>query len=296
MEINMKKKAHYPPSKQPSNLLLDIKIKQLDKELKQIEEKISSRQVNKEEILQIYSVYQTFMNWESAPDFNIDIYTKSNDCNAWVSPRTKDNPVFILHVYHRTKAVCQNHYKALLFHEFTHIFDYTTLDSLFEENRANSIRTWYSEANAVVVSLMCLCGFQNIEENKHVGLGEVIGCCGKEITLDKYFSLMFNEIQMRVDANDYSHIIKPIQYYLGCLMFVKKYCTFSENDFIYLSKTDYLEANFDTNLTTISKIICNYDISPSALKKMLECDENFANTMVHKLMDGTGAALQSAQQ
>lgn len=257
----------------------------LEIQKKQLEAKLASLpKVDENEIIQIYDEFQRFMNWEGAPDIDIDIYTQRDNDNARVSPPTPENPKFTLHVYHRAKVLCQNNYKALLFHEFAHIFDCITLDPVLEENGAKKIRSWYSEANGVVIALMCLCNFKNIREKKCVNLDLKIGYCDKEITIDEYFSLKFNEIQRRVDSNNYENIIKPIQYYLGCWRFYSIYCTFSVENYSRLSKADYLRENFDVNITRISRLVRKYDLSPDALKNMLIYNDGFKKTIVHKII------------
>lgn len=268
----------YFRSKPPNKFLLDLKKKQLEAKVR----------IDKEEVSRLYTEFQSFMNWNSAPDFNIKIYKEDDGKLARVARPTDDSPKFVLNINDRAKAICQDSYKALLFHEFTHIHDCIFLDPYFAENGVEKIRGWYAEANAVVVELMCLCGFQNIEEKKRMDLSFKISYHDRLITLDEYFLLKFNGIKAKVDKNDYDGISKPIQYYFGCWRFYSEYCTFSEPDYIRLSKSDYFREHFGTCLSRMSRIIRKFDLSPEQLKIMDECSKKFVAMSARKIVEAQG--------
>lgn len=218
------------------------------------------------------------MNWDNAPELKINIYDKENDVYASIICPEKDDTCYVLQIYKGTKEKRRNDYKALLYHEFTHIYDCTTIKPVILKSA--NVFSWYTEAHAVVVSLMYLCGFENVEATKKVDITDNVNYRNKKISLDDYFKKTFNNISQRIENEDFE-IGKSIQYYFGCLRFYKDFCLFDSSYYIELLKANYFNELFGSYvITKIAGIIASNDYSPKALVNMKKHERSFLKILV----------------
>ena len=121
-------------------------------------------------------------------------------------------------------SVCENYFKSLLYHEFTHLCDLQEAKKLklptIELNGFSEIRAGYIEAKCLF----------NLFSNNSIRLTNEIKYLGSIASVEEIINDKFTE----TFKDDIIHQIKSMQYFLGCLICLNEYCK-------ELNKENYLK-------------------------------------------------------
>ena len=277
-----KKQTKYSPQKQKNPALRNfekaVKLK------KQKEDALI--ELKEAEVYQHYSDFQRFMRWENAPKFIIEPVLINEYHAQTKMPETIGDP-FIIELSPEVVRRQTDSYPAVLFHEFTHIFDDATIHEDAVQRGISRPTTWFTEAHATEVELMFLCGFSNATERKRIPFNTSIHFCNEEMCLEEFGEQKKVEYQNHLSrakqhlldgnhfeiANEYAQAIKRVQYYLGFLRFCKLHCEMDIDTWSRIIRTDFFVTELGTNILKIKNII---------LKKNI-CADDFANLYTYDI-------------
>lgn len=256
--------------------------------LKELEEKLRIKkqkekaliELKEAEVYQHYANFQLFMNWKNPPHFVIDPILVNKYHAETQMPVNAGDP-FILELSPTVIRMQRDSYAAVLYHEFTHIFDDSTIHKEVTDMGIQKPTTWYTEAHATEIELMFLCGFQNVSEHKRIPFDTVIRFCGNEMYLEEfgkqkkkeylnhlsYAKQWISNGTNRNATEEYAAAIKRLQYYFGFLRFCKLHCDIDADTWSRLIKTDFLVAELGANILKIKKV---------ALQRYI-CVDDFTN-------------------
>lgn len=192
-------------------------------------------------ILQCYEEYKIFMDLE--PDILPQIMPveesyqeETNGKNPWAYINEDEIGHSSINLYYNSK-LSQNRrdfIKAILYHEFTHIYDGILYKDKYNEDIFSGIMHTYSEYHAAQIELACKVGFRNIHSFR-------------KINLDKTY-VPYENITHKIEK-DYLHpfadalvfIDKPKDYYydLPCDEYYSNYKTFESKTMYYLGKRTF---------------------------------------------------------
>ena len=116
-------------------------------------------------IYNYYEEYKKFMNITEIPNIEIILNTENHptDSTAFVEI-TSD---ITLHIDSDVFTYNENYIRGILFHEFTHVYDYVRLKD--KENFKDILGTW-SEYHASQIELLANLGYANIESETKFNL------------------------------------------------------------------------------------------------------------------------------
>lgn len=278
-----KKQSTYIPKKQKNPALRNFE--EAAKLKKQKENALI--ELKETEIYQYYADFQRFIRWENPPDFVIEPILVNEYHAETKMPKTIGGP-FTIELSPTVVRRQRDSYPAVLFHEFTHIFDDATIHEEAIRRGISKPTTWYTEAHATEVELMFLCGFQNVSEYKRIPLDTVINFCGDEMCLEEFGNQKKNEYLNHLSSakqqlsnginrkttEEYAAAIKRLQYYFGFLRFCKLHCDIDVDTWRRLIQTDFLVAELGTNILKVKKIALERHISVDDFTNLQEYDRD----------------------
>lgn len=230
----------------------------------------------KSKIQFFYKQYKEFVLGVDMPELdnqNIQIVDFGNTIGepiARIIPPNNRNGKYILKIDYSLYFM-NNVLKSILFHEFTHILDYSSLFNNLDDQEA--LIKLYSEYHASQIQMKALLGFYNLEDNKNIMFKDMIYDVDKLVTVEKYFldkrneyitilnqSNLFNKDNLR--QNTYN-----LMYYLGNLSVIKNHCN------------EDLREILDINI-----FIGRYGVEMKKIIDILELYDDCFNTEEFKLM------------
>lgn len=121
-----------------------------------------------QKIKPIYSEYKNFIGNQKLPDFEIVPFSRLKTNNSTEASITFKDKKYILNIEQHVFTIKPKTTKSVLFHEFTHILDETTLlQQLRYEDRKTLLHA-YTEYHATQIEMMCACNFKNINDNRRL--------------------------------------------------------------------------------------------------------------------------------
>lgn len=216
-----------------------------------------------------YAEYQNFMCTSGMPEYGL-IYRRLNPSDK--AEEYYDCGMYMLNVYNGayTKKL-----KAILFHEFTHIYD----DELFikkhciSNNDNTKRKKWvYKEVHAEQIKTLCMLGFKTINDIPPIDHNTIIkGMRNKKITFHDYCIEYRDELNKKIDImkslqnggvfkmslGQCNQNINYILYYIGIISVYKKYCTYDIDNVMDLS---YVADYLGQDINRLLEIYCNNNI------------------------------------
>lgn len=227
--------------------------------------------IKESEIKAFFEDYQTFMDWNHPLDFVVEpFYAKREGRNCWatVIPPQEEGKPYVLEVDITASSIRKNDYKALLFHEFTHIYDDLTIHTRIRKNGVIKPGSWYTEAHATEIELMCASGIDSYASNERVNLSCLIPYYGREITLESFALQKEQEIKLRIADNDIPGAIKHLQYYIGFVRFVMYHCEPAEYDLVKQESDQLIISTFGEEARLIRDLLLRTSISSNAFNRI----------------------------
>lgn len=199
----------------------------------------------KEFVLECYKEYAKFMDIgnDVLPDIN-PISQNSNNKNNGKSPyayiddgEIGDNPINLYY----SQILCDCHktfQKAILFHEFTHIYDETIFWSIYDKKELSSIMATYSEYHAAQIELACKVGFRSIHSCYKINLSKTyVYAQNKKIKIEIDYihpvsdalTIVEQPSDSYINLDEYDYFLNykifeaKTMYYLGKKNFCQKY-------------------------------------------------------------------------
>lgn len=247
-------KKQFNKTKQFNNVIKKNKIKSIEKNIQILQLEI----IDEKYVSQCYYEYKLFMKWETSANHIIKPFdsekSKRNCAASVVYPKSYDEP-FTLEIDYKSAMDNRKEFKAILYHEFTHIYDYYELFLKIGSENYEISFSWYTEAHARMIELMCLLNYSYINEHKKIDLHSTLLYCNNEITLNKYMNIKYNNIFIELENGDIIKAIKRMQYYLGELNFIKNKCDNTSEIIKYYSHDDYLVLYFGKHIIDMRELI-----------------------------------------
>lgn len=181
------KNTNFQKPKQKSKFIEQMKLEAARKKL----HNLGMELIKEPEIKAYYTEFQKFMDWDYPLDFKIEAFSgKHEGRNSWatIQPPKRPGEPYILEVDITASSVRKNDYKSLLFHEFTHIYDDLTIHERVKKNGVENPGSWYTEAHATEIELMCSCGMEALNSTSKVYLADMIPYYGREISIAEFGS------------------------------------------------------------------------------------------------------------
>lgn len=268
---------NYVKQKKPNKVVEKFRVFQAQQKLHELGMEL----IKEPEIKLYYEEFQKFMKWEHPLDFKIEAFhAKREGRNSWATvqmPQRLGDP-YVLEVDITASKIRKNDYKSLLFHEFTHIYDELTIHENIKKQGVAKPGTWYTEAHATEVELMCSCGIDSYFDDRKVEVSSKIPYYSEEITIADFGSRKEKEIEYRIREKDYVGAIKHLQYYIGYLKFLEKHCNDSKSEidkgiiFIY--------TNFGLEALLIKDIIFKKVITVTNFNRI----NNLSRIVIHNVI------------
>lgn len=174
-------------------------------------------------ITNIYNEYFTFMGIEKTTNLSsifFDIEVASGTTAKFnINELLNDN--YILHINPSIRNYNETHIKAILFHEFTHLYDFFVINNKLSD--VNEIKTYlnsYSESNASNVELEILLKLPHKSQLYYNDLNISIPYLKDEITLANFLSEKFTGAicaLLSFEPNPIIHPVTQLCYYFGYL-------------------------------------------------------------------------------
>lgn len=155
--------------------------------------------VKEKDVYQYYSEFQIFMKWENPPDYKIEPII-TNKYHAETKMPSESGEPFIIEISPAVVAIQGDSYKATLYHEFTHIYDDSIIHQEVIQSGIPKTTTWYTEAHAIEIELMLLCGFESVSDRRKIPFDTTIHYCGAEISLIEFGNQKINEYLNHLSA------------------------------------------------------------------------------------------------
>ena len=184
----------------------------------------------------IYTAFESyckFMNMPlcSMPKFKINIFTMTANKNftvASVDFPSPNSPIIKLNLCKEMFVIRKDNATPLLFHEFTHIYDYwrTKSDRISQQSKIGAYA--FDEFHATIVQLMTGCGIDNYAAKTRLPLdlkfydgmysGTLLSYFRREIQREKKLNVEYTS------QNSCTNIIHQLFYYIGKNYFYENYC------------------------------------------------------------------------
>lgn len=272
----------YTPKSGMNPALKKLRIQQLEAQLHQIKKQNA---FNEPIIYQWFDEFQVFMDWQSKHGLALDPFdgNKGNQGSwATVFPPLEENAPFTLKIDIQASSMGDTKYKALLFHEFTHIFDREQKESKFTENEAIEAFSWYTESHAQETAIKQLLGFRTVKEKRTVSLGDKILWDNSNISLTELVEMEFEKVRVRINNFQYRKALRPLQYYSGVLHFIKNYTY--ENPLNYFH-SDYLKNGLGESVLDLFHLIVNIAWDDPPYLKLKKLDQEVTLLLATKIVE-----------
>lgn len=255
--------------------------------LKEEQRQLTLKAVKEPEVHRYYNDFQTFMNWKDPPAFEVCPIHTDNFHAETIAPTTSNSP-FTIELSPAVSRMQGNSYKAVLYHEFTHIFDDVTIHKEIIDAGLSKPASWYTEAHATEIELMYLCGFENAQSTNRIPFESTIYFSGAEITLAEFGEQKKREFKEHLSvakqkrsegqADDaranFAAAIKRVQYYFGFLRFVKFHCDVEIDLIRYLLDDNTFHNDLGLDVLKIRSLICKRNLSHENFQEMNEYSQN----------------------
>lgn len=205
--------------------------------------------VNKMYLIQkvksLYNEYKKFINCDLLPDYELHpfnfLINKNNIIENSMSAKVEfKNNTPILSIEENIFKIKPQTAEAILFHEFTHIWDETTyLQNLSYEERKFILHS-YTEYHATYIQMMRACNFNNIKDDKKLDENVTVYDDNKPQNIINYIKSLENDYLDTV-RNIIFKDFQPIDtlmliiyglYLQSKIDFFENYCSFNINQLI----------------------------------------------------------------
>jgi hypothetical protein len=277
----MPKKPLYQKPKRTSKIISDLKINSMKKKLHEFE----MDTIRENEVRTYYEEFQRFMNWSYPIDFKLEVFSgkrENRDDIARIILPTSANAPYILQVDIGAPLRLKEDYKSVLFHEFTHIYDDLTTHEMVRKSDLINPGSWYTEAHAIEIELLCSCKFLSINDAKKVALTEKFSYYNNAISILKFIENTHKAIQSQLDKEEYGAAIKRVQYYFGALRFVLKHCTFDDVELAKIKNDEYFSGHFSELIISIRNFVVKDCLSAGDFRAIRDISETIVGNLAHK--------------
>lgn len=185
-------------------------------------------------IAPFYEEYKDFMLFYNLPKFEVKPYNGTEKKSATTSISYSKNK-FVLSIEQHQFTLARGTIKSLLFHEFTHIYDYTTILPDLSYSERNELLHAYTEYHATQVEMMCACDFKKVNDIKRIDNEQIIynGNCPMNIIdylifeKQDYLETVKELVTQKCTIHDEIMVIVHSIYYQSKMDFFNKYCSFN---------------------------------------------------------------------
>lgn len=192
------------------------------------------RELNYSEIiLEYFQEYKKFMQVDFLPDFDTETFSffkPNNTTKASMSPPENETSKYKLAI--AKELVSQNSIqtKALLFHEFTHLYDHYKWTPTLYGEQGRKEGEFYSEVHASIIKLMTSFRFEDIDDTKDVCFKDEIYFRNKLVTLEIFMlehqcgiMELISSALTTPTEKIIERIVKHTMYYYGYLIFCNNF-------------------------------------------------------------------------
>lgn len=106
-------------------------------------------------VYKFYEEYKIFINSSTLPDITIEIIDNNEDAFAYFHMDDLEMQRYILYVKESLFDYNEKFVKSILFHEFTHLYDFLQYTELFSKEDTRLLMCYCSEYNASKIEFLC---------------------------------------------------------------------------------------------------------------------------------------------
>lgn len=117
-------------------------------------------------IYKFYEEYKIFINSATLPDIKIEIIDNDEDAFSYFHMDDLEVQKYILYVKESLFDYNEKFTKSILFHEFTHLYDFLQYTKIFSKEDTRLLMNYCSEYNASKTELLCQLYNTNLDEIK----------------------------------------------------------------------------------------------------------------------------------
>ena len=164
-----------------------------------------------------YKKFSKFIGSDQLPKFNIEFVDPTiEDINYGMKVKYSPSPTLKINM----GFMIRGNFQAMLFHEFTHLWDNAVLCNNKDEKTKRKILSLYSEYHASQVEFLKFIGCDELNSNKKVAPTDTFKHSGEKHTVQQYFESKIEFLEEVLDKYQTNRSLKTFKSVVNGYMYL----------------------------------------------------------------------------